>query len=1644
MKLGWKHIVAFSFSLLWLACSSGPPPASDTAPAETDSQTDPGNATDPGPPPDPGSPSDPGSATDPTSSPDGLPLPDPGSSSDLGDADQESGPSCPGDVNCPCSANSDCNSGFCVPSGDGLICAQVCVDDCPDGFSCALLELPGQDATYVCLSRSTNLCRPCNYHSECRDNGGDPEARCVLFDAYEGSFCGLSCSDEIPCPGGYSCDSRVDPDTNETYEQCMPESGACTCNEKARIDGASTDCANLECTGTRFCTMEGLTVCDSQEPEDEICDDVDNNCNGEKDEDFLTGGFYVHPEHCGSCGQSCLEEFANATGTCGLVNGLPACVIESCNAGFEQASETECTASLDPPCGTDEAQCDPGDSEELSCGNCGQKSRSCAGNCVWIDWSECGDEGPCAVGASEDENQSCGNCGNQSRYRTCDDTCAWNDWNEWTACADEGSCSPDTDEDQSCGNCGTQIRTCNTECNWGEWSDCGEEGACAPDTTETENEPCGDCGSRDRSRACSATCEWNEWGEWSECSEEAICSPDQVEEQSQSMPCGNCGSQAQTRSRSCSETCGWGEWGEWVDVGECSDEGVCAIGGSEDESQSCGSCGNQSRYRTCNENCAWNEWNEWTACADEGVCAPDAEQDQACGNCGTQIRICNAECGWGEWGDCSGEGVCIPETPELESGACGNCGARDRNRTCTPICEWSDWGEWETCGGEGICAVDQVESQSQDISCGDCGSQTQTRSRNCTAACEWAEWSEWSNVGGCSAEAICSPDQIEEQPQNIPCGNCGSQAQTRSRSCTATCGWGEWGEWSDVGECSDEGACAIGESEDESQQCGSCGNQSRYRTCDENCVWNEWNEWTACADGGICAPDAEQDQACGNCGTQIRICNAECGWGEWGDCSGAGVCIPETPEVETGACGNCGARDRSRTCTPICEWSDWGEWETCGDEGICAADQLESQDQDISCGNCGTQAQTRGRSCTAACEWAAWGEWGSVGECSDEGACAVDQAESQDQDIACGNCGSQAQTRSRSCTAACEWAAWGGWDNVGVCTDEGACAADQAESQDQDISCGDCGTQAQTRSRSCTGTCEWAAWDDWGNVGGCSDEGACAVDQTESQDQDITCGNCGTPSQTRGRSCTAACEWAAWGEWGSVGGCAGEGACGVGQNQSESQDISCGNCGSQAQTRSRSCTAACEWPAWSEWSNVGGCNGEGVCAADQAESQDQDITCGNCGTQAQTRSRSCSATCGWDAWGGWSDVGGCTDEGACGVGQNQSESQDITCGNCGSQAQTRSRSCTAACGWPAWGGWSNVGGCNGEGVCAADQAESDSRDISCGNCGTQAQTRSRSCTATCGWDAWGAWSNVGGCSGSGECADGASQSQDQDITCGNCGSQAQTRSRSCSGSCSWPAWGGWSNVGGCTDEGACGVGQNDTDSRDISCGNCGTQAQTRSRGCTAECGWAAWGGWSNVGGCSGSGECSSGSSQSQDQGVDCGNCGSQDQTRSRSCSGSCSWGGWGGWSNVGGCSGSGECAVSTSQSQNQDVDCGNCGSQEQTRSRSCSGSCSWGGWGGWSNVGGCSGSGVCYGGQTQSESRSCEGCGTQTRTQTCGFWCAWMGWSDWSACNNPYPDCCPWEIDYDCFTLSCPFFENMWRQCNGNGTWGPCLCGEIP
>jgi len=105
--------------------------------------------------------------------------------------------------------------------------------------------------------------------------------------------------------------------------------------------GADETCATGElgiCTeGTTSCEGGRLLCNRINEPlEDELCNLLDDNCNGDVDEDFKNeDGVYDEAQWCGNCFTNCLTIFAkdNAHGECNTDGDSPACEMV-CEEGF--------------------------------------------------------------------------------------------------------------------------------------------------------------------------------------------------------------------------------------------------------------------------------------------------------------------------------------------------------------------------------------------------------------------------------------------------------------------------------------------------------------------------------------------------------------------------------------------------------------------------------------------------------------------------------------------------------------------------------------------------------------------------------------------------------------------------------------------------------------------------------------------------------------------------------------------------------------------------------------------------------------------------------------------------------------------------------------------------------------------------------------------------------------------------------------------------------------------------------------------------------------------------------------------------------------------------------------------------------------
>ena len=241
-------------------------------------------------------------------------------------------PSTIGGFGDPCDADADCEGGLCVPSADGKVCTQTCYDfdKCPAGWICvndpALVSIPGPHL--ICVPRYTHLCRPCMDDVDCRAYGFPNDLATCIPSGDDGSFCGAPCGDNAPCPDGTTCVDVGGADETTPSEQCVPANGECTCNAAAIADGATTTCAATSeqgsCTGERTCAAGGLTACTAKAAAAETCNGKDDDCDGATDEDVAASPCKVK------------SPFGECPGTVVCVSGKTECsgpeaVEEVCN-----------------------------------------------------------------------------------------------------------------------------------------------------------------------------------------------------------------------------------------------------------------------------------------------------------------------------------------------------------------------------------------------------------------------------------------------------------------------------------------------------------------------------------------------------------------------------------------------------------------------------------------------------------------------------------------------------------------------------------------------------------------------------------------------------------------------------------------------------------------------------------------------------------------------------------------------------------------------------------------------------------------------------------------------------------------------------------------------------------------------------------------------------------------------------------------------------------------------------------------------------------------------------------------------------------------------------------------------------------------
>ncbi|HLC65098.1 MAG TPA: MopE-related protein [Candidatus Nanoarchaeia archaeon] len=341
-------------------------------------------------------------------------------------------------------------------------------------------------------------------------------------------------------------------------------------------------------------------------------------------------------------------------------------------------------------------------------------------------------------------------------------------------------------------------------------------------------------------------------------------------------------------------------------------QAVCTPG--QTQTQPCGNCGSQTR--TCQSN---GQWGSYGVCTGQGVCSPGSSQLQGCGNCGTQTRTCQSTCQWGSYGTCNNQGPCSPgttQTVSCDTGLPGICEEGEQSRTCQSSCQWGAYGTCvqinppttEVCNDE-----DDDCDGAEDEVCYTCIGDTipttmntgQTQAVSVTVRNDGSvPWTAAANyrLGSQNPQdnVIWGLNRVLINPAVTVSEN---QQYTFNFNIVAPSSTGTYpnfwrmlkeGEfWFLPPNCGNDvtitaaPVCTPGQTQ--TQPCGNCGTQTR--TCQSN---GQWGSYGACTGQGPCGPGQQESRGCGTdvgecvAGTETRTCAGNCQWGTYQNCNAIG------------------------------------------------------------------------------------------------------------------------------------------------------------------------------------------------------------------------------------------------------------------------------------------------------------------------------------------------------------------------------------------------------------------------------------------------------------------------------------------------------------------------------------------------------------------------------------------------------------------------------------------------------------------------------------------------------------------------------------------------------------------------------------
>ena len=191
----------------------------------------------------------------------------------------------PGMPGSPCEDGKDCFSGFCIETTEGYRCAARCTseNECPPGYKCVSAATQ-PDTVSICVDPAPRQCRPCKSNEECIGQFSLTPMVCVSDDGW---FVCLKKCEEGRCMDNEQC-AEMKGTRGEAVFACV--SGPCECTKRFTNEGVTGTCEVANeigvCLGEYFCTESGRSDCSAHPARPEECNGLDDDCDGATDEEI--------------------------------------------------------------------------------------------------------------------------------------------------------------------------------------------------------------------------------------------------------------------------------------------------------------------------------------------------------------------------------------------------------------------------------------------------------------------------------------------------------------------------------------------------------------------------------------------------------------------------------------------------------------------------------------------------------------------------------------------------------------------------------------------------------------------------------------------------------------------------------------------------------------------------------------------------------------------------------------------------------------------------------------------------------------------------------------------------------------------------------------------------------------------------------------------------------------------------------------------------------------------------------------------------------------------------------------------------------------------------------------------------------------